>query len=123
MKTFWILLETFVIFWVFSPILRMLWVMFCRRFPAFVARLELFAPDTAVSNVDRLFEFLGNVAFISFLVVLSVPLDFFLRWIGRPPKDSPPVWLTGLSAAVLLVFLLLTIRESRKSQIRTPPQG
>jgi hypothetical protein len=60
---------------------------------------------------------LSLVVLFSFYGLLGgVVIDPFLRWIGHPPKDSQPVWVTILSAAVLFVFFLLYVLRRRRPQ-------
>lgn len=67
-------------------------------------------------SLGALSRFLG---FFSLLGIINgVFGDWFLRWIGHPPKDPQPLWFTILCAVVVLVvvvFDLIIFSERKES--------
>jgi hypothetical protein len=72
-----------------------------------VGRHKLKLVFTEGGSLGALLRFLGLFSLLG--MINGVFGDWFLRWVGHPPKDSQPLWLTILCAVIFLVVVVLDL--------------
>lgn len=52
---------------------------------------------------------------VSSLGIINGVIDWFLRWIGHPTRDSQPLWFSILCALVFPMVVVIDVKLSRKA--------